>query len=141
MDDRGLDLSLLSPDECIECHLAGLDLEFALEECIGDPALRKRAWELVEPDLDDDPLYGEVHDEDDGEDDEDGATVAGEGGSSGDAPPRRVVSPSSVYLDADNGEWDGHNEELTSLVERLSVQVLAQKAERGVSRTFAQVCA
>jgi GGDEF domain-containing protein len=39
------------------------------------------------------------------------------------------------------GRWNGDAEDLTSLVERLSTQVLAQKAERGVSRTFAQVCA
>jgi hypothetical protein len=39
------------------------------------------------------------------------------------------------------GEWDGEAETLTGVVERLSTQVLAQKAERGTSRTHAQVCA
>ena len=39
------------------------------------------------------------------------------------------------------GEWDGDADGLTAVVQRLSIQVLAQKARRGASRTCAQVCA
>jgi GGDEF domain-containing protein len=39
------------------------------------------------------------------------------------------------------GEWDSNGEELTSVVEHLSTQVLAQKAQRGGGRTCAPACA